>query len=165
MVNLRKEYVHWRSPAQASTDIPLSKQPPPSSDQGVIQVKQYHSGFAAIVGQGASYAVLLETASTTRNPFFHNACVYLPEPDELWITSDLLQPSNSSQLPAVLISKVELQRDTLGDDNDVTAVEWRKLRPPPDMLMPAGACAHGNSVMYCSQGSMEPNTGGIFFST
>lgn len=144
----------------------LSKQPPPGSDQGVIQIKQYHPGFVSIVGQGASFAVLLETASTTRNPFFHNACVYLPEPDELWTTSDLLQPSSSSQLPAVLISKVELQRDALGDDDDhVTAVEWRKLRPPPEMAMPAGACAHGNSVMYCSQGTMVPDTGGVFFST
>ena len=109
--------------------------------------------------------MLLETASTTRNPFFHSACVYLAEPDELWVTSDLLQPSSSSQPPVVLISKVGIQRDTLGDDGRVTAVEWRKLRAPPEMPMPAGACAHGNSVVYCSQGSMVPDTGGVFFST
>lgn len=149
--------------------MPLSKQPPPGSDPGVVQIKQYHPGFGAVIGEGASYAVLLETASTTRNPFFHSACVYLLEPDELWVTSDLLQPASSSQLPAVLISKVELQRDMLDDDDNgddhVTAVDWRKLRPPPEMPMPAGACAYGNSVVYCSQGTMVPDTGGIFLST
>ena len=80
----------------------------------------------------------------------------------LWVTSDLLQTTSSSQLPIVLISKIRMQRAE--DDAGVAAVEWSKLRPPSNMAMPAGACAYLQGLLYCSQGALKPDTGGLYYS-
>lgn len=50
------------------------------------------------------------------------------------------------------------------DDGGVVGVEWSKLRPPPNMPMPASACAYLQGLLYCSQGTLKPDTGGIYYS-
>ncbi|KAK8079570.1 smp-30 gluconolaconase lre-like region containing protein [Apiospora hydei] len=139
-----------------------NKQPSTAIDSDSIAIKQYHAGLESIFGRdGAECSLLLTSSTTSRSPFFHNACVYLPEYEELWVTSDLLQTTSSSQLPIVLISKIRMQRAE--DDGDVVAVEWSKLRPPPDLPMPAGACAYRQGLLYCSQGTLKPETGGLYY--
>ncbi|KAI1394016.1 uncharacterized protein F4822DRAFT_386765 [Hypoxylon trugodes] len=77
--------------------------------------------------------------------------------------SDLLQSTSSSALPAILISKILLQRDrgVLGDY--IPEVEWMKLRPPSSMPMPAGACRYRDGILFCSQGALTPNSGGLWY--
>lgn len=120
-----------------------------------VSFTKYHPDFANIVGKDARHALLLSSAETSRNAFFHTGCVHVLEPaagsrrssggsgagsgapneeEVLYATSNLLQTSSSSQLPVILISRVSLRRNSAGD---VTAAEWTKLRPP--MAMPAGA--------------------------
>ncbi|KAK8118524.1 uncharacterized protein PG998_003150, partial [Apiospora kogelbergensis] len=131
-------------------------------DSDSIAIKQYHAGLESIIERDSvEYSLLLTSLTTSRSPFFHNACVYSPEKDELWTTSDLLQTSSSSQLPIVLISKIRMQRTE--DDDGVVAVEWSKLRPPPMVTMPAGACAFLEGILYCSQGTLKPDTGGLYY--
>ncbi|KAK8011444.1 smp-30 gluconolaconase lre-like region containing protein [Apiospora arundinis] len=138
------------------------KQAPTTIASDSIIVKQYHAGLESIIERDSvEYSLLLTSLATSRSPFFHNACTYLPENDELWTTSDLLQTTSSSQLPIVLISKIRMQRDE--DDDDVVAVEWSKLRPPPNIAMPAGACAYLQGLLYCSQGTLRPDTGGLYY--
>lgn len=53
-----------------------------------------------------------------------------------------------------------------GSDDDVTAVEWQKLRPPQSMTMPAGGARYGGAggMVFCSQGSLgEESSGGLYF--
>ncbi|KIH88838.1 gluconolactonase [Sporothrix brasiliensis 5110] len=156
---------------------------------------QYHPDFATVVGKDARHALLLSSAETSRNAFFHTGCVLVREPsassrrnsagngtgsvpidDEvIYTTSNLLQTSSSSQLPAILISRVSLRRNSAGD---VTAAEWTKLRPP--MAMPAGAIPYqmkpaiarpssgaggrgSSGVLYCAQGNPGPGTSGLFY--
>ncbi|KAK7957096.1 smp-30 gluconolaconase lre-like region containing protein [Apiospora aurea] len=139
-----------------------NKQPSTAIASDSIAIKQYHAGLESIFGRdGVEYSLLLTSSTTSRSPFFHNACVYLPEYDELWITSDLLQTTSSSQLPVVLISKIRINQAE--DDGHVVAVEWSKLRPPPNLPMPAGACAYRQGLLYCSQGTLKPETGGLYY--
>ncbi|KAI0132639.1 D-lactonohydrolase-like protein-like protein [Xylariales sp. AK1849] len=130
-------------------------------DPETISLKQYHPSFRSLHGQVPTFSVILSSATSSRNPFFHNACIYLPDHDELYLTSDLLQSSSSSQLPIVLISKVSFQH--IHETEDVTAAEWMKLRPPPNMPMPAGACAYQEGIVFCSQGTLASDTGGLFY--
>lgn len=106
------------------------------------------------------HSLLLSSAETSRNPFFHQACVYDPEHEELFVTSNLLQSTTSSTLPIILISRVVLHRSDAGH---VESVEWMKLRPPPNMAMPAGAAAYRGGVLYCSQGNLTAGTGGLYY--
>ncbi|KAI0147612.1 hypothetical protein GGR57DRAFT_248116 [Xylariaceae sp. FL1272] len=113
------------------------------------------------------YALLLSSADSSQNPLFHNGFVYLHHQDQLYMTSDLLQSSSSSMLPVILISRISFSREMetdFGDvPTDITSLEWMKLRPPPNMPMPAGAISYKQGILYCSQGTLEPDTGGLYY--
>lgn len=115
------------------------------------------------------HSLLLSSAETSRNPFFHQACVFVPQHDELFTTSNLLQPTSSGSLPIILISRVKLRRRGSSHDDpsenhssDVVAAEWQKLRPPGPMAMPAGGVAHAGGLVFCSQGTPAEGTGGLY---
>ncbi|KAI2622198.1 calcium-dependent phosphotriesterase [Hypomontagnella submonticulosa] len=140
--------------------VPDIKVPPGAKN---ILIKQYHPDFERITGQEPEYSLLLSTEDSSKNPFFQNGCVYLPEKDELYIMSDLLQSTNSSVLPVVLISKVSLRRGSNLEQFGFCAAEWIKLRPPQGMPMPAGACPYKDGILYCSQGTLEQDSGGLWY--
>ncbi|KAJ2975413.1 hypothetical protein NUW58_g8360 [Xylaria curta] len=130
----------------------------------------FHSSFSSVIGHAPAYSLLI-SADSSRNPFFHKGCAYIPSTDELYITSDLLQSTSSSRLPVILISKLAIRR---GPDTDplgitgpsfapIASIEWMKLRPPPNMPMPSGAIPYKQGVLYCSQGNPDPNSGGLFY--
>lgn len=82
--------------------------------------------------------------------------MHLPAHDELYLTSSLLQPGSAAKLPQVLISRVALTRAPATVDNpspEVTAAVWQKMRAPPSMPNPAGACAYEDGVVYCAKTS------------
>lgn len=141
--------------------FPFRSKVPPGAKN--ILIKQYHPDFERITGQEPEYSLLLSTEDSSKNPFFQNGCVYLPEKDELYIMSDLLQSTNSSVLPVVLISKVSLRRGSNLEQFGFCAAEWIKLRPPQGMPMPAGACPYKDGILYCSQGTLEQDSGGLWY--
>lgn len=114
-----------------------------------------------MIGPNASYSLLLSTTESSRNTFFHGACIYLPEPEELYTTSGLLQPATSAQQPVILISKMAITARS-PELHAIQSISWQKLRPPPAMPMPSGGIAYRDGVLFCSQGSMGPGTGGLF---
>jgi gluconolactonase len=96
--------------------------------------------------------------ATSLNPFFSKGCAYIRDKDELYVTSELLPSTTSSTLPAILISKVSIYHRA-----EVILADWTKLRPPPNMPMPSGAIHYKNGILYCSQGTLEPSSGGLFY--
>jgi gluconolactonase len=128
-----------------------------------IFITQYHPDFAGIVGERPSprHALLLSTLENSKNAFFHKSCGFLSDLNELYTTSKPLQATESSRLPVVLISKVNIRRNV--STNEIEAAEWAKLRAPASMTMPAGGTAYRNGILYCSQGTMAPKTGGLFY--
>ncbi|KAI0541157.1 hypothetical protein GGR58DRAFT_57965 [Xylaria digitata] len=147
-----------------------SKNSDKSSNPGSITIKMFHSSFSSVVGETCTFSRLL-SADSSRNPFFHKGCAYIAETDELYATSDLLESTISSRLPVILISKLAFRRASDSGSSDrsmlpptaVTSIEWLKLRPPPNMPMPSGAIPYKKGVLYCSQGTLESNSGGLFY--
>lgn len=136
-----------------------SPEPRPSSEVSIVQ---HHPDLSNITGTNPSHSLLLSSLETSRNPFFHEAAVYLPAFEELYLTSNLLQSTSSSQLPVILISKVRLQRDP--DSGHVTNVEWTKLRSPSVMGMPAGGTRFESGMLLCAQGSLSADQpSGVFY--
>ncbi|KAI0817721.1 hypothetical protein GGR55DRAFT_673550 [Xylaria sp. FL0064] len=155
--------------AQNSTErTSSSERSRTSPNLKAITVKLFHSNFSSVIGENSTYSLLL---STDQNQFFHKGCAYIAETDELYVTSDLLQSTLSSRLPVVLISKVAFRRAsdstsfniTETPSAPITSIEWMKLRPPANMPMPSGAIPYKKGVLYCSQGTLEPNSGGLFY--
>ncbi|KAI0834126.1 calcium-dependent phosphotriesterase [Hypoxylon sp. FL0890] len=133
---------------------------PPNADR--IIVKQYHPEFIFVVGKEAEWTLLLSSDDSSRNPFFHNGCVYVLEKNELYVMSDLLQSTSSSKLPTILISKIAFQYD-FEHPYTINEIQWMKLRPPSCMSMPAGACQYKDGILYCSQGKTFPESGGLWY--
>ncbi|KAI1502417.1 D-lactonohydrolase-like protein-like protein [Biscogniauxia marginata] len=129
----------------------------------VIRLRQYQSEFTTLsFGRNPTYSLLLTSADSSKNPFFHGSCAYFPAQDELFVTSDLLQPADSSKLPTILISRITLERQQSPASPDVHSLKWMKLRPPHSMTMPAGVIPYEQGLLYCSQGSLAPDTGGLW---
>ncbi|KAF2996953.1 hypothetical protein E8E14_002766 [Neopestalotiopsis sp. 37M] len=135
-----------------------------AEDPGALRILRYQDAFTNILGpEPPRYSLLLTSHTTSRNPFFANACVHLPAHDELYLTSSLLQPGSAAKLPQVLISRVALTRAPATVDNpspEVTAAVWQKMRAPPSMPNPAGACAYEDGVVYCAKTSPSGSGGG-----
>ncbi|KAJ3566378.1 hypothetical protein NPX13_g7150 [Xylaria arbuscula] len=138
-----------------------------SSNPQDITIKIFHPSFSAVIGETSTSSLLL-SADSSRNPFFYKGCAYVADTDELYVTSDLLQSTMSSRLPVILISKLSFRR-TLDSDSassvtpPIASIEWMKLRPPANMPMPSGAMPYKKGVLYCSQGTLEANSGGLFY--
>ncbi|KAK3324051.1 D-lactonohydrolase-like protein-like protein [Cercophora scortea] len=151
------EVVDLRAIALRNTARPLKT--PGQSD---ISIVQYHPDLGAITGPQPTFSLLLSTWESSGNCFFHEACVYLPAHDELYITSNLLQSASSAQHPVVIISRLQLARGP-APGGAVESVAWQKLRPPPNMPMPASGATYRYGILFCSQGTTAPGTGGLFY--
>jgi gluconolactonase len=117
-----------------------------------------------LTGSSPTHSLLLSTAGTSNNPFFHEACVFIPEHDEVYITSNLLQAAKSSNFPTILISRVKLYRtDRMSGNNNVHTVDWAKMRPPPGIDMPNGGVNYKDGILFCAQGTAASGTGGIYY--
>jgi gluconolactonase len=106
----------------------------------------------------------MSSVETSNNPFFHEACVYINNHDELYITSNLLAPQLTSNFPTILISRMKFHRtDRMNGENNIHTVEWVKMRPPHGIDMPNGGVNYADdSIIMCAQGSATPGTGGIY---
>ncbi|RYP60334.1 hypothetical protein DL769_008166 [Monosporascus sp. CRB-8-3] len=150
---------------------PYRYERPDASAEDTVTFKQYHPDFKPLVGAQPLFSLLLSSDESSGNPFYHNGCVYIPERDELYIMSDLLQSTSSSRLPVILISRITLTRtqSSVMSDSDsfpvpeIGGVKWMKLRPPPSMPMPACAIRYQKGILFCSQGELAPDTGGLWY--
>ncbi|CAG8962159.1 hypothetical protein HYFRA_00005206 [Hymenoscyphus fraxineus] len=149
----------YQSPQLTS---PRPFESPPTSD--TLTIIQYSPELGTLIGPSPTHSLLLSTLTTSKNPFFHEACVYLPRTDELYLTSNLLQSSSTSLYPTILISRLKLTRSPSSlQPNTIAKLDWAKLRPPPGIDMPNGGTAYREGILFCAQGSVVPGTGGIYY--
>ncbi|KAI0175830.1 calcium-dependent phosphotriesterase [Hypoxylon sp. FL1284] len=160
---VRTQHQDFRPGVLTSVTSPQLERATGSDAGASISVKQYHPYFQEVAGILSRCSLLLSSDDSSRNPLFCNGCVYIPQRDELYIASGLLQSSNSSVLPTILISQIHIQRDHTDWQQSIGAVEWMKLRAPQNMPMPAGACLFKEGILYCSQGTLAPDTGGLWY--
>ncbi|KAM3074757.1 hypothetical protein ACMFMG_008176 [Clarireedia jacksonii] len=145
---------------EASSQVATSSAAINSAPSDQIRILQYDTSFSRLIGDSPTHSLLFSTVSSTKNPFFHEACVFLPEHDELYITSNLLQANSSSNLPTILISRIKLTRSPTS--NDIQSASWVKMRPPHGIDMPNGGVNHDSGILFCAQGNLSPNSGGIY---
>jgi gluconolactonase len=111
--------------------------------------------FSEIVGANARVTVL----ATKDYPFAHEAGVYVPEEDEVWITSNLLEATGGSATSTgkrVEISRLSLARGSV-DIVDLPAIRLGN-----------GGCPYDGGILFCDQGGgsgqpsqlvhVDPNT-------
>ncbi|PYI07355.1 calcium-dependent phosphotriesterase [Aspergillus sclerotiicarbonarius CBS 121057] len=106
----------------------------------------YDSRFLNITGPAPKLEVLLENNDF---PFAHEASVFIPSTDELFMTSNIFTDPVTNQ-STVKISKVSLS------SNPVTSEVINSTIP-----LANGGVNNGNGILFCGQGTLN-ESGGLF---
>jgi gluconolactonase len=104
----------------------------------------YDNSFKAIVGPSASLECVLEDDL----PFAHEAAVYIPHQDSLFVTSNRCE-STQDDGNSIMIHK--LAREDAGI--------WTKERVDADITMANGGVNYQGGVLFCAQGSHSSKGG------
>ncbi|EDU46118.1 gluconolactonase precursor [Pyrenophora tritici-repentis Pt-1C-BFP] len=105
-----------------------------------------------ILGHETKLDLLLEK---TNCPFAHEAGVYVPEDDSLWITSNQY-PHPETGKPHIHISRIQLPSSA-----DSAKTEYSEI-DVTDVPLPNGGVNYKNGVLFCAQGTLD-TPGGIAF--
>lgn len=112
----------------------------------------HDDGFSKIIGANPTLELLVED---NRYPFAHEAGVYFPGTDELFITSNRFC-DEGLQEPRVQISKIVLSYDESTEARSATKEEIDSSAVP----MGNGAVNYGeDGVLFCAQGNHEMPSG------
>ncbi|KAK4539676.1 hypothetical protein LTR36_010439 [Oleoguttula mirabilis] len=102
----------------------------------------YHESFLDIVGTEPSITLAVEKDY----PFAHEAGVFIPEQDAVYVTSNRYQPDGSAE-KTIKISKISRQQDG----------RWQSEEVPTDVAMGNGGINYQADVLFCAQGTkVEP---------
>nr|POF13477.1 gluconolactonase [Quercus suber] len=105
----------------------------------------YHDSFLRILGAHPGITLAIE-----RNwPFAHEAGVYIPHQDAIFVTSNLLTPEGKLD-PEIRISKVSRQEDG----------SWTSSLIETNVVMGNGGINYQSGVLFCAQGNMK-DLGGL----
>jgi gluconolactonase len=107
----------------------------------------YDNSFKAILGSSASLDCVIEDDL----PFAHEAGVYFPDQDSLFVSSNRCKKTQDDG-DSIMIHK--LTRD--GTDN------WTKERVNTDIVMANGGVNYQDGILFCAQGS-HSSKGGLVF--
>ncbi|KAH3913916.1 hypothetical protein HBH56_096020 [Parastagonospora nodorum] len=115
-------------------------------------VRIYDDSAKAILGDEPKLDLLCEE---TERPFAHEAGVYIPEDNSLWITSNQY-PHPETKRPHIHISRVQLPSST--DSTEAVHAEIDASNIP----LPNGGVNYKNGILFCAQGTLD-TPGGIAF--
>lgn len=113
----------------------------------------YHEDFKAILGPSPKLDVLLENKEY---PFAHEAGVFIPSENSLFITSNQYVDPLSPPTKKIQISKV-----TLPDNDPIRCEEIF----PESVPMANGGVNYKNGILFCAQGDMKASSGLAFMET
>lgn len=105
----------------------------------------YDQSFKDIIGSSANLKCVLEDDY----PFAHEAGVYFPDQDSLFVTSNQFK-SNGSDDASIVISKLTREENGF----------WTKEQIETDIKMPNGGVNYENGILFCAQGS-HASKGGL----
>lgn len=105
---------------------------------------QLHPAFERIVG---SRPTILLSVENTAYPFAHEAGVFIPSKDQLFITSNRIRVGKDSQ--RVQISKISLRDDGTSSQEEID----------PEIPMANGGINYNGGILFCSQGTyLQPSS-------
>ncbi|CAG8225614.1 unnamed protein product [Penicillium salamii] len=106
----------------------------------------YNTSFLDIIGHAPKLDLLVENNDY---PFAHEASVYIPTSDELFMSSNMFTDPATNKT-TIKVSKVSLSKHPLTAEIVNTTVP-----------MPNGGINHDNGIVWTAQGGMN-DTGGLF---
>ncbi|KAJ5899583.1 SMP-30/Gluconolaconase/LRE-like region, partial [Penicillium taxi] len=106
----------------------------------------YDNAFLKITGSSPTLEVIAENSTY---PFAHEASVYIPSTDELFISSNIFTDPTTNK-STIVITKVNVTA------NPVTAEIIDSTIP-----LPNGGVNNGNGILWAAQGTLN-ETGGLF---
>jgi len=112
----------------------------------------YDTAARDILGYEPKLDLLLEK---TECPFAHEAGIYVPEDDSLWITSNQY-PHPETGRPHIHISRIQLPSDINSTQTGYSEIS------ASNVVMPNGGVNYKNGVLFCVQGTLD-RPGGIAF--
>ncbi|CAD0091466.1 unnamed protein product [Aureobasidium vineae] len=104
----------------------------------------YDNSFKNIIGLSATLDCVLEDDL----PFAHEAGVYFPDQDSLFVTSNRCK-SNQTDRESIMIHKLRRERDGV----------WTKERIDTDMTMANGGVNYQSGILFCAQGDHSSKGG------
>ncbi|KAF2849685.1 calcium-dependent phosphotriesterase [Plenodomus tracheiphilus IPT5] len=114
--------------------------------------KPYHPSIASIFGPTPKLELLLEN---TTYPFAHEAGVFIPCQNALYITSNQF-PHPETGEPHITISRLDLPPNL--ESTKTTCTELHA----PDIPMANGAVNYKNGILFCAQGTLHRNGGLVY---
>ncbi|KAH6892036.1 gluconolactonase [Thelonectria olida] len=124
--------------------IPTASNEPSKSSPWPWEI--HHDAFRAIIGPNPTLSRIF---SIEAYPFAHKACVFFPDTDDLFITSNLVsEPAGTKR---IIISKLALRNRN--------APPLRQEIICSDIQMASGGVNDGASILFCGQGSMTRPSG------
>ncbi|CAK44864.1 hypothetical protein CBS63078_7379 [Aspergillus niger] len=117
------------------------------TDSEITGFQSHHKDFTTITGQTPSLELLAEHRDY---PFAHEAGIYIPETNNLWITSNrCVDPNGSKTQQRVYITRVDL---------NTSPITYEEI--PTDIPMGNGGINYDkDSILICGQGSMTQPSG------
>ncbi|THY28048.1 calcium-dependent phosphotriesterase [Aureobasidium pullulans] len=103
----------------------------------------YENSFNEIIGQSAGLKCVLEDDI----PFAHEAGVYFPEQDSLFVTSNRFKTEQEDE-GSILIHKLNRNSDL-----------WTKEQVPADITMANGGVNYQHGILFCAQGDQSTKGG------
>ncbi|KAG9638250.1 calcium-dependent phosphotriesterase, partial [Aureobasidium melanogenum] len=107
----------------------------------------YDNSFREIVGTSAALECVVEDDL----PFAHEAGVYFPDQDSLFVTSNVCKWDQSNHA-SIMIHKLKRESDG----------RWTKKRVETDITMANGGVNYQTGILFCSQGD-HSSKGGLVF--
>ncbi|KAH8432478.1 SMP-30/gluconolactonase/LRE family protein [Aspergillus melleus] len=117
-----------------------------ASQQLPAAFKVYDPRFLDITGPTPKLEVLLKNDDF---PFAHEASVYIPSKDELFLTSNIFTDPVTNQ-PTIKISKVAVSAHPVTSEIVNSTIPFAN-----------GGVNHGDGILFCGQGTLS-QTGGLF---
>ncbi|TKX20263.1 hypothetical protein C1H76_7563 [Elsinoe australis] len=119
-----------------------------------VTFRNYHKDFAAVVGDQPSARLLAETDTSSREPLFHEACVYQASTRSVFVTSNQLPDPDTANPTG---KRIRLSRiyDPDVDVGSSGAAKVDEVTPPAlvPSLLNGGVNFTGDSLLLCAQGS------------
>ncbi|KAL4739433.1 hypothetical protein BDV11DRAFT_205156 [Aspergillus similis] len=127
----------------------------PSLSPFVVHSAKFH----AILGESPTLELPVENEAY---PFAHEAGVFIPERNELFVTSNRIKDPASSSGQRVQITKVHLGNATSTSSGPGTGVTCEELTVP--IAMANGGVNYKDGILFCAQGKMDAPSGLYYMS-
>ncbi|KAF2227530.1 hypothetical protein BDZ85DRAFT_254454 [Elsinoe ampelina] len=128
----------------------------------------HHPEFASIIGDSPTSKLLAETDTTTREPLFHEACVYHAPTQSVFVTSNQLSSQDSSIHPTGKYIRLSQIHDGIPDGPSSGKARVDDVTPPSlaRSMLNGGVNFTGDTLLVCAQGSTvdEDHSGLIILS-